>query len=134
MAGKILTGRQLNVLRGQLHLTVYYAMSKIPSLRKPYVNRLLREVRRTGLFDAEYYLAENGDIAQQKLFPLRHYVAYGDKEGRAPMPFFDPAYYRAQCRSRLKKVNSLLHYFCVGQHLGLSPSPWFDVEFYLSIN
>jgi GT2 family glycosyltransferase len=103
-------------------------------LRGCYRALLMSLVKRTGLFDHAYYLETNSDVAQTGTSPLRHYVSYGDKEGRSPMPFFDPAYYRSHARGRTKSVNALLHYAYVGRRLGVSPSPWFDVRYYLANN
>lgn len=91
-------------------------------------------VKKTGLFDPEYYLSENPDVSEAGFDPLAHYILFGDREGRQPCPLFSPKYYRSQTNSKLKSVNSLLHYALVGRHQGLSPSPWFDVTFYLQTN
>lgn len=103
--------------------------------KKLYEKHLCYLVKRTLLFDAAYYLEMNPDVSEQAgARVLRHYVKCGDKEGRYPMPFFDPSYYRAQVDSRLKRVNSLLHYSYIGRYSRLSPSPWFDVAYYLKEN
>lgn len=41
------------------------------------------------LFDAEYYLAENPDVADMDMDPIIHYVRHGAKEGRKPAAWFD---------------------------------------------
>ena len=43
-------------------------------------------LKRSGLFDAEWYLRNNPDVASAGMDPLRHYVEFGAKEGRAPNP------------------------------------------------
>jgi len=91
-------------------------------------------VKRSGLFDRAYYLESNTDVAQSSQLPLRHYVAYGDKEGRQPMALFDPVHYRSQVRNKTARVNALLHYAYIGRYRKISPSPWFDVDCYLSNN
>jgi hypothetical protein len=51
--------------------------------------RLRRQVallKRSGLFDAEWYLREYPDVAEAGIDPLRHYIEHGVKEGRAPYP------------------------------------------------
>jgi hypothetical protein len=51
--------------------------------------RLRRQVallKRSGLFDAEWYLREYTDVAEAGIDPLRHYIEHGAKEGRAPNP------------------------------------------------
>lgn len=103
-------------------------------LHRLYLDLLMHLVRGTRLFDAVYYQELNTDLASTELAPLRHYVAWGDREGRAPMPLFEPNYYRLKAVGRTKQVNALLHYHHIGRHLGLSPSAWFDVDYYRSIN
>ncbi|TAL44158.1 MAG: glycosyltransferase, partial [Methylovulum sp.] len=99
-----------------------------------YRSLIIYLVKRIGIFDRAYYLEANNDVAQAGKLPLRHYVSYGDKEGRHPMPLFDPVHYREQARSRTARVNALLHYAYVGRYRKISPSPWFDVDYYLSHN
>lgn len=112
----------------------------VKSLCKPlgitvfYRSLIIRLIKRRGLFDRSYYLEVNNDVAQAGMLPLRHYVSYGDKEGRPPMALFDPAYYRSHTQGRTKHVNTLLHYSYVGRYRRISPSPWFDVDYYLSNN
>lgn len=91
-------------------------------------------IKRRGLFERSFYLEVNNDVAQSGLLPLRHYVISGDREGRQPMPLFDPVYYQTQTTDRTAQVNALLHYAYVGRYRKISPSPWFDLHFYLSNN
>ena len=50
------------------------------------IRRELRiaSLRRSGRFDAEWYLNNNSDVAAAKMDPVRHFVLYGEGEGRAP--------------------------------------------------
>ena len=50
------------------------------------LKRKLERLRRSGLFDAEWYLREYTDVAEAGIDPLRHYIEFGAKEGRAPNP------------------------------------------------
>lgn len=109
-------------------------LASLFGLRRVYNWHLARLVQEMSLFDPDYYRESNSDIASQSRDPLVHYVAYGDREGRLPMPFFDPGYYRAHAKGWLKSVNALLHYAWVGRYLRISPSPWFDVAYYLAQN
>lgn len=115
-------------------LWIARGICKPPALRNFYLTWLARLIRRTGLFDSNHYLDCNGDVATAAMPPLRHYAAYGDREGRWPMPLFDPAYYRARAGSGTMRVNALLHYAHIGRFRRVSPSPWFDVQYYLSQN
>ncbi len=102
---------------------------------KPVYKRLvIKLIKPLGLFDGAFYLEKNSDVQQSGLKPLRHYVFYGDREGRSPMPLFDPIHYRSQVPTLSLHTNSLLHYVYVGRYRRISPSPWFDINFYLSNN
>jgi len=128
---------KIKVWRGEMLLgTLWLAkvLCKPHVLRKNYWAVLIHLVRKTDLFDRDYYLETNVDVAQDKMSSLRHYVAYGDREGRLPLPVFDPHYYRSRIQGRTKHVNALLHYFYVGRYKRISPSPWFNVQYYLSQN
>jgi len=75
---------------------------------------------KSGLFDAEYYIAENPDIAALNIDPLLHYVEQGAQEGRGPRRDFDVAYYIKQCRLRGEfPSNPLLHFITIGARQGL---------------
>lgn len=50
----------------------------------------------TGLFDADYYLAMNKDVAKNGIDPILHYVSQGWKENRNPAPWFDNRLYREE--------------------------------------
>lgn len=134
---KIRWAERARAARGQGALAALAAikqLSRLPALGRLYPAAAIAAVRQTRLFDRDYYLEANADVATSNFSPLRHYVLFGDREGRMPMPLFDPAYYRAHVKGRFKSVNALLHYAWVGRHLHKSPSPWFDVAFYLSHN
>ncbi len=95
---------------------------------------LARLVSGTGLFDSACYIKVNPDVADSDNDPLSHYIRWGDREGRSPMPLFDPVYYRSHADSFTAEVNSLLHYVWIGCHRDLSPSAWFDSAYYLRRN
>lgn len=83
-----------------------------------------RVLRRSGLFDAAWYLAINPDVAAGGSDALAHYVRYGAQEGRRPNRYFVPEWYRLQ-RPHLAKldINPLSHYVRKGAARGLSPHP-----------
>lgn len=90
-------------------------------------------IARAGLFDADYYLKINRDIAALGVNPLRHYVEYGDAEGRWPNPQFNPKVYRTYFEEgALKGICSLYHYALVGEALGVCASLDFDGRRYLA--
>ncbi|MDP5254348.1 MULTISPECIES: glycosyltransferase family 2 protein [unclassified Vibrio] len=41
-------------------------------------------------FNTPYYLAINQDVARSHFNPLVHYLAFGEEQGRRPMPYFSP--------------------------------------------
>ena len=131
------TREKVEAWRGEVLLSYLWVirwLCKLIGLNSFYRNIIGYLVKRTGLFDRNYYFEHNGDVAEKDISPLKHYVAYGDKEGRHPMALFDPVYYRAKAKSRVARVNSLLHYAYIGRYKKISPSPWFDVEYYLANN
>ncbi len=103
-------------------------------LRAAYHRRVARLVRATGLFDAGWYLDSNADVLADGVDPLLHYASHGDREGRLPMPLFDPMFYRAHAGELAAATNTLLHYCHVGRFLKKPASAWFDTEFYLRQN
>lgn len=92
-----------------------------------------RLVARTGLFDAQFYAQHNPDVVAAGWDALRHYVAAGDREGRLPMPLFDPAWYREKVGGPVT-FNALLHYAWFGRTRGIPPCRWFDPAYYLEHN
>lgn len=48
------------------------------------LRRRLQLVKRSGLFDAAWYLGHYSDVTKSGMDPLRHYVECGAREGRAP--------------------------------------------------
>lgn len=58
----------------------------LPGIRD---ERWLRErMRQSGLFDAEFYLQQNPDVAAAGIDPLEHYLTQGWREGRDPSAEF----------------------------------------------
>jgi ADP-heptose:LPS heptosyltransferase/GT2 family glycosyltransferase len=77
------------------------------------------EVRKSGLFDAEYYLVTYPDVAERNIDPLVHYLEEGAGEGRNPYPDFDAGFYLEQCERRGERPNNpLLHYIRIGNARG----------------
>ena len=76
-------------------------------------------IRRSGLFDPEYYLATYPDVADRNLDPLVHYLEEGAQQGRNPHPDFDSIFYLEQCRDRGEQPqNPLIHYLRLGMARG----------------
>ena len=97
------------------------------------------------LFDAQYYLAHNADVAAAGFDPLQHFEQFGWAEGRDPSAAFsDSKYLSANADVRAAGIDPLLHYVQFGQAEGRSvftvadaPSPeaaLFDANYYLAHN
>jgi ADP-heptose:LPS heptosyltransferase/GT2 family glycosyltransferase len=75
---------------------------------------------KSGLFDPDFYRANNPDVAALNVDPLVHYLEQGAREGRTPNGAFDTAFYLEQCRVRGEAPeNPLLHFLTVGRARGL---------------
>jgi len=87
------------------------------------------------LFDANFYLSRNPDVAAAGVDPYQHYLAYGWKEGRDPSALFSDSYYLSQNPDvAAAGVNPLLHYEQHGWQEGRNPDALFDTNYYLAQN
>jgi GT2 family glycosyltransferase len=97
--------------------------------------RYYATVSRSGLFDAEYYLAENPDVRQSGVDPLRHYLCRGGFEGRNPSAFFLSEFYLSEYPDVASHdVNPLVHFIRRGDQEGRRPHPFFDPAWYRKHN
>jgi hypothetical protein len=86
---------------------------------------------RTPLFDAEYYLASDPDVAAAGVNPLLHFIVQGAFEGRKPHPLFDTAFYlRKYPDVAAANTNPLGHYLKYGAAERRQPNPLFDPDYY----
>lgn len=80
--------------------------------------KLAREkdlVRRSGLFDEEWYLTQNPDVLAGGYDPVEHYLEHGAREGRNPGPGFDTRYYlKTNPDVAAAGLNPLVHYILDG--------------------
>ena len=87
------------------------------------------------LFDSEWYLQQNPDVASAGVNPLQHYMTHGWREGRDPNPLFDTSFYLEQNPDvAAAGVNPLMHYSEYGWKEGRNPHPAFDSDWYLGQN
>ena len=78
--------------------------------------RQIEIVKRSPLFDAKWYLAQNQDVKAQKIGAAEHYVKYGWKEGRNPSPCFNTNdYINLYLDVKNKLINPLYHYEMFGK-------------------
>ncbi|MCJ2122968.1 rhamnan synthesis F family protein [Methylobacterium sp. J-077] len=88
-------------------------------------------IRRSGIFDAEFYRGRCPEAETSGLEPLEHYVMAGGYRRYAPHPLFDPDWYAAQSADvRADSLNPLVHFLEHGAREGLDPGPWFDTRWY----
>jgi len=87
------------------------------------------------LFDQDYYLARNPDVAATGLDPLVHFLEAGAKAGLNPNGLFDIKYYITQHPEVLDSgLNPLQHFVEYGCAQGFKPNPLFDPAYYLAAN
>jgi O-antigen biosynthesis protein len=90
---------------------------------------------RLKLFDADWYLQQNPDVADAGVNPLVHYVLYGATGGRDPHPLFNSDWYLQQNPDVADAgVNPLVHYVRYGAVEGRDPHPLFNSDWYLQQN
>ena len=93
------------------------------------------EIRKSGLFDKDYYLSVYPNVVAANVEPLLHFIEHGALEGRQPHPLFDTEYYlEMHPEIRRANINPILHYLRVGAAEELNPSPLFDTGYYLDLN
>ena len=79
-------------------------------------------IKKSGLFDENYYLEQYGDVKQANYDPILHYVNHGATEGRNPSPNFDTTYYLNHYPEVTGSgLNPLVHYIQYGQKKGWLP-------------
>ncbi|NKC30587.1 glycosyltransferase family 4 protein [Falsiroseomonas selenitidurans] len=73
-------------------------------------------------FDADFYLAANGDVAASGIDPLRHFAETGWTEGRDPAPWFSTGYYLQTNEDVAGQgINPFLHFLLHGRREGRLP-------------
>ena len=81
--------------------------------------REVKLLRDSPLFDADWYLRQNPDVAAEGVDPALHYLASGADENRNPSPQFDGAWYRERYPDTVAaRINPLVHYLTSGQTEG----------------
>lgn len=77
-------------------------------------------IKQSGLFDEHEYLLHNPDVKKAKIDPLKHYIEYGEEEGRMASTHFHPIAYKEYNHKLVKnQPHKLLHYILYGQSKGL---------------
>jgi len=75
-----------------------------------------RKLRKSGLFNADYYLELNPDVTTD---PLLHYLSYGQFEGRCPEENFDADFYVLNNSDvNASSISPYVHYLIHGKNEG----------------
>ena len=81
-------------------------------------------IAQSGLFDVDWYLSQNPDVATHGADPIAHYLQQGALEGRDPSRTFSSQWYLEQNPDvRAGGFNPLVHYLRFGATEGRRPSP-----------
>ena len=91
-------------------------------VRRDFYNKeTVNLVRDSALFNADYYLANNADVRDQGIDPLKHYMLHGWRENRNPSALFSTSKYLFDNSDvAAARVNPLVHYLKSGQLEGRS--------------
>lgn len=97
--------------------------------------RAYKAIINNDLFDREYYLRNNLDVARACVDPIKHYLREGWRQGKNPNPYFDTAWYLEMYPDvKESGSNPLYHYLTAGWKQGYDPSPRFSINKYVSEN
>jgi len=98
-------------------MKLLYLMRKIIRLLKE--TQELNIIRRSGLFDKNWYVQNNHDVVQANINPALHYLYYGGMEGRDPGPNFSSTWYLETYEDvRKAGINPLVHFLRHGRAEG----------------
>jgi CDP-glycerol glycerophosphotransferase len=81
-------------------------------------------IARSSMFDRDYYLNKNPDVAASGMDPIEHYVQYGAAEGRDPSAWFSTTFYlTSNADVKAAQVNPLRHFIEFGESEGRAALP-----------
>ncbi|QDH71039.1 CDP-glycerol glycerophosphotransferase family protein [Marilutibacter alkalisoli] len=96
----------------------------LPADDDPQLQAEIDLIAASGLFDANYYLDHNPDVAAKGVDPLYHFCRYGWRDLRRPRPGFDVWWYWVTYLDPAREViNPLVHYALIGQVAGYREHP-----------
>ncbi len=88
-------------------------------------------IKTSGLFDENWYLQQNRDVAGAGVDPAIHYLRWGSREGRKPNPLFDGSWYLSQNQDvAASGTDALIHYITSGSCEDRTPHPLFFPGWY----
>src|SRR5574341_1003049 len=87
-------------------------------------SRDLSLLQSSRMFDENWYVAQNADVARARMDPILHYLRNGGFEGRDPGPGFSSRWY-LNANDDVKKagMNPLVHYLRYGKQEGREIRP-----------
>jgi O-antigen biosynthesis protein len=92
-------------------------------------------VRKSGLFDGDYYRETSRQFRHKFLPPIVHFLMEGGAAGCSPHPLFDSGWYLTRNPGvKAKSANPLVHYLLRGARQGCDPNLYFDTKWYLAHN
>ena len=94
-------------------------------LRNPHY----RLVKKSGIFDPDWYRERIPGLKNSNQDPLIHYVDFGVKEGKSPSPLFDLNFY-GKTYGVEESDDLFVHYLTTGITENNKPCAWFDPIFY----
>lgn len=90
-------------------------------------------IRRSRLFDAEFYRSQCPEDPLARRSPIVHYLLRGAAAGLDPNPYFDTSYYREQYPwSAAGGKNPFVHFLRHGMRERRAPSARFEIADYLA--
>ncbi len=100
----------------------------IPAIKRRFHSKEdLAVIGASGLFNVDWYLEKNPDVAARKVNPALHYLLHGGFEGRDPGQGFDSTWYMKEYADVSQSgLNPLVHYLSFGQKDGrrrIPPDP-----------
>ena len=116
-AKKLDLEKQLNMIKAS---GIWWAIQPFIKIRRHQIRMEdYSLIRMSGLFDSDWYLANNPDVVQAGMDPLRHYLVDGGFEGRDPCPDFSSSWYLQEYRDvAISGENPLVHYLKDGKAEG----------------
>lgn len=94
------------------------------ALRETYVPAHTFYARIKDAFDADYYAANNRDVASADVDGLDHYLVFGWREGRDPAPDFSTRFYlETNPALAREEMNPFVHYVLFGKAAGRPSMP-----------
>jgi FkbM family methyltransferase len=97
------------------------------------LHRAAKLLRRSGLFDAGWYVQQYPAARHGRPDPVLHYLVCGAREGCDPNPLFDGEFYLRQNPDvAAVGMNPLVHYLHHGVAEGRDPQALFDTDWYLA--